>query len=212
MPNFTLYNIQGAEVGSVEQPALFETPVDQKLIHRYLVWVRTMLRATLSHTKTRGEVSGGGRKPWKQKGTGRARHGSTRSPQWRHGGVVFGPSKDRNWATRMPRAERRKALFSAMASKAIGNNVVVLDSWTLETPKTKEAIALMATVPGLAGKKVLHVHPAYEHGIFASTRNIPGVTSKTVQALSIVDLLDHDVMLMTKEALERLEQHFTPSE
>ena len=211
MSNFTLYNTKGVEVGSIEQPALFESTVDQKLIHRYLVWVRTMLRVTLSHTKNRGEVSGGGRKPWKQKGTGRARHGSTRSPQWRHGGVVFGPTSDRNWHTRMPRAERRKALFSAMGSKAQNGNVVVLDSWIMESPKTKEAVALLAAVPGLAGKKVLHVHTAYEHAVFASTSNLPGFTSKTVQTLGIVDLLNHDVLLMTKESLERLEQHFTPS-
>lgn len=199
-------------MGSVEQPELFQTPIDSKLIHRYMVWVRTMLRSTLSHTKTRGEVSGGGKKPWKQKGTGRARVGSTRSPIWRHGGVVFGPLSTRNWKTRMPRAERRKALFSAMASKAAQNSIIVLDSWTMETPRTKDIVALAATVPGLAGKKVLHMHPEYDHAVFTSTRNLPGFTSKTVQAVNILDLLDHDVVLLTQEALASLEQHFTPSE
>jgi large subunit ribosomal protein L4 len=211
MATFTLYNTKGEKVGTVDQPALFETPVDQKLIHRYFIWVRTMLRHTLSDTKTRGEVSGGGKKPWKQKGTGRARVGSSRSPIWRTGGTVFGPLKARNWATRMPRTERRKAFFSALASKAQSDSIIVLDSWTMDAPKTQKVNELLAALPIKAGQKVLHINPDVDANLFRSTNNLPLVTSKTVAAANIIDILNHDVLLLTKATVERLEQHFSPS-
>jgi len=211
MSTFSVYNLEGKAVGTVEQPALFQTPVDEKLIHRYFIWVRTMLRHTLADTKTRGEVSGGGKKPWKQKGTGRARVGSSRSPIWRKGGTVFGPLKEQTWATRMPRAERRKALFSALASKAGGNGIVILDEWTMDAPRTKSVIALLQALPVEEKQKVLHIHPDFDRALFASTNNLPYVTSKTIQSSNIIDILNHDVILMTKDALSKLEEHFTPS-
>jgi large subunit ribosomal protein L4 len=210
MPTFDLYNSKGEKIGTVEQPAFFQTEVDEKLIHRYFVWVRSLLRHTVAHTKTRGQVSGGGKKPWKQKGTGRARSGSSRNPIWRHGGTVFGPNKDQTFATRMPRQERRKAFFGALSAKAIINNVLVLDSWTIETPKTKDALKLLAALP-LADKKILHIQPEYNHGVFASLRNIPGVTCTTVQELNVIDVLNHDVLLLTKDTVQALEKHFTPA-
>lgn len=210
MPTFDVYNTEGKKVGTVEQPALFQTPVDEKLIHRYFLWVRNMLRHTIAHTKTRGEISGGGKKPWRQKGTGRARVGSSRNPVWRHGGTVFGPNKDQTFATRMPRQERRKALFGALASKANGKAVIVLDAWDMETPKTKEAKAMLAKLP-VEKKKILHIHSQFDHSIFTSLRNLPEITSTTVQQLSIVDLLNNDILLLTKDAIEALEKHFTPS-
>jgi large subunit ribosomal protein L4 len=207
MPTFTLYNTDGKAVGTVEQPVLFQEPVNKPLIHRYFLWVRTMLRPTLAHTKTRGEISGGGKKPWKQKGTGRARIGSTRAPHWRHGGVVFGPRNTQNWETRMPRSERRKAMFSALASKA--ESIIVLDEWNLDAPKTKAVTAMLANFPQATDKKVLHLHGTYEHNLFAATRNLPKVASKTIQSANIIDLLNSDVLVLTKESLEQLEKHFT---
>ncbi|MBU6389038.1 50S ribosomal protein L4, partial [Patescibacteria group bacterium] len=127
MATFSVYNLKGEKVGTVDQPKMFSVAVDEKLIHRYLTWARSMIRSTIAHTKTRGEVSGGGKKPWRQKGTGRARVGSTRSPLWRKGGTVFGPLKEQNWATRMPRSERRKALFSAFSAKAAEDQVIILE-------------------------------------------------------------------------------------
>lgn len=209
MTTFTLYNTKGESVGTVPQPEIFQIPVDTALIHRYFVWVRSMLRPSIAHTKTRGDVSGGGRKPWKQKGTGRARIGSTRAPHWRHGGVVFGPTPERNWETRMPRNERRKALLSALSAKALDNQVVVLDSWTMQTPKTKEVEALLTTFTQLKNQKVLHIHGSFDHTLFASTRNLPSVTSKTVQSFNVIDLLGADRLLLTKEALESLNQQFS---
>ena len=209
MPTFTLYNTQGETVGTVEQPEIFQIPVDVPLIHRYFVWVRSMLRPSIAHTKTRGEVSGGGRKPWKQKGTGRARIGSTRAPHWRHGGVVFGPTPERNWETRMPRGERRKALLSALSSKAQADQVIILDSWTMNTPKTKAAEALLKAVQPLQNKKVLHIHGSFDEALFASTRNLQGFNSKTVQAFNIIDLLGADRLLLTRESLDRLNEQFS---
>ena len=209
MATFTLYNTQGETVGTVEQPDIFQVPVDTQLIHRYFIWVRSMLRPSIAHTKTRGEVSGGGRKPWKQKGTGRARIGSIRAPHWRHGGVVFGPTPERNWETRMPRGERRKALLGALSAKAQADQVIVLDSWTMDAPKTKEAVALLKAIAPLQNQKVLHIHGTFDQTLFASTRNLPSLTSKTVQAFNVIDLLNADRLLMTRESLDLLNAQFS---
>jgi large subunit ribosomal protein L4 len=210
MPTFDVYNLEGKVVGTVDRPSLFETPVDEKLIHRYFVWVRTMLRDTLAHTKTRGDVSGGGKKPWKQKGTGRARVGSSRSPIWRKGGIVFGPRKEQTFATRMPRSERRKALFSALSAKATANSIIVLENWSMEVPKTKTVVELLTKFPTITQKtKVLHVHGYFEPTLFASTSNLQAVSSRTVQNMNMIDIMNHDVLLLTKESMEHLEQHFT---
>ena len=209
MSTFNTYNSEGKIVGTVEQPALFQSPVDQKLIHRYFIWVRTMIRPTLAHTKTRGEVSGGGKKPWRQKGTGRARVGSSRSPIWRTGGVVFGPRKEQTWATRMPRTERRKALFSALSSKALNEQVIILEDWIMTTPKTKEVVALVGKLPIDQRQKVLHIHGSYDPILFSSTNNLTKVTSKTVQNMNILDIMNNDILLRPKESLNSLEAHFT---
>lgn len=205
---FKVYNLSGEEVSTVEQPELFATPIDHNLIHRYYTWVRTMIRSTLAHTKTRGEVSGGGKKPWRQKGTGRARVGSSRSPIWRTGGIVFGPQKTQTWATRMPRVERRKALFSALSSKAATENVTILESWSLDAPKTKAAQELLQNLK-LNDKKVLHVTGEFTPNLFKSTKNLVGIDSVTVQKMNIIDILNHDTVLMTVSDLKAFEQHFT---
>lgn len=208
MSTFTLYNLEGKEAGTIERPSFFSVPVNEKLIHRYFLWVRTMLRDSVAHTKTRGEVSGGGKKPWKQKGTGRARVGSTRNPVWRHGGIAFGPRNERTFATRMPRAERRKALFSALSSKA--DNVLVLEAALTGKPSSKQFSALLKAL-NVDGKKVLHLAPAYDALSFNAARNLSKVTVRSVSRLNIVDVLNHDVLLLSKDSLAALEQHFTPS-
>lgn len=208
MATFDVYNLEGKVVGSLERPALFDTPVDKGLIHRYVTWVRNVLRPTISQTKTRGEVSGGGRKPWRQKGTGRARVGSSRSPIWRGGGIIFGPNKERNWATRLPRTERRKALFSALADKANQNQIIVLDEWTMEEPKTQKVVEVLRNLNLYPKQSVLHLHPTFNRALFASTRNLPTVDSRTVQNLNIIDLLTHDILLLTRLSVEQMNQHF----
>lgn len=209
MATFNVYNLEGTKTGTVTRPSIFNVPVDAKLIHRYQIWVGTMLRDSIAHTKTRGEVSGGGRKPWKQKGTGRARVGSTRNPIWRHGGVAFGPRSERTYATRMPRAERRKALLSALSSKA--EQVVVLEQANAEKPSTKGFQALLGKLPVKDGQKVLQLVEKYDVAAFKAANNLPQVTTRTVSRLNINDLLKHDVLLLTKDDLSALEKHFSPT-
>jgi len=210
MSTFSLYNIEGKEVGTVEQPSIFQVPVDNDLIHRYFIWVRTMIRNTVAHTKTRGEVSGGGKKPWKQKGTGRARVGSSRNPVWRHGGTAFGPRKEQTYETRMPHTERRKALLSALSSKAKDNGVIILDDVTLE-PTTKAMVAFLMKLPITEKQKVLQLHPKYDAALFSSARNLPKVATKTISHMNVIDIMNADVLLLNKATLAELEQHFTPS-
>lgn len=211
MSVFKVYNYKGEAVGEVEQPGLFQVPVNQELIHRYVLWVRNAIRNTLSNTKTRGEISGGGKKPWKQKGTGRARVGSSRSPIWRKGGTVFGPLSARNWHTRMPRNERRQALMSLLSDKAISNQVVIVDSYPIESPKTKDMIAMIADLPIEQNAKVLHIHSEFEPVVFKSFANLPKLQSKTVSYTNALDILNNDYILMNKESLAELERHFNAS-
>ncbi len=211
MATFNLYNLEGKTVGTVDRPSLFDVPVDTNLIHRYFIWVRTMVRSSIAHTKTRGEVSGGGKKPWKQKGTGRARVGSSRNPIWRHGGTVFGPRKEQTWETRMPRAERRKAFFSALSSKANDEGVLILDSLPKEIMTTKQMAAIFKVLPIKNGQKVLQIYTAYDAPTFNQTRNLEKMTTKTISHVNIVDVLNADVLLMDKDTLAQFEQHFTPS-
>jgi large subunit ribosomal protein L4 len=211
MATFPLYTTEGTQAGTVERPTFFDVPADANLIHRYFMWVRSLLRNPVAHTKNRGEISGGGKKPWKQKGTGRARVGSSRNPVWRHGGTVFGPRSEQTFAIRMPRSERRKALFSALASKAENNAVIVLESPLATTPSVKAVNELLAKLPIEAGKKILHVEAEYNPVAFNAARNLPHVNTRTISRLNIIDVLHSDVLLLDKETLSKLEQHFTPA-
>lgn len=209
MADFIVYTTDGKEAGKMAMPSIFQVPVDEKLIHRYVTWVQSMLRSSIAHTKTRGEVSGGGKKPWRQKGTGRARSGSSRNPIWRHGGTIFGPLAERNFETRMPRGERRKAFMSALSAKAKAKQVVVLDELAFKAPKTSAMVTILDALPGVPGKKVLHIHTALDMPVFASTHNLPKIDSTTVATLNVIDVMNHDILLLTKESVEALEKHFT---
>lgn len=194
----------------MELPSIFQVAVDEKLIHRYVTWVRNSLRTNVAHTKTRGEVAGGGKKPWRQKGTGRARSGSSRNPLWRHGGTIFGPRNETTYATRMPRQERRKAFMGALSAKANGNAILILDG-AIEAPKTKTMATLLKTLPGTTGKKVLHIGAAEDAALQLSLRNLAKVDVTTVSELNVLDVMNHDILLMTKDGIAMLDQHFTPT-
>lgn len=209
MKKFTVYNLLGEKTGEIERPSYFSIEVDQSLIHRYFIWARSVMRDTIAHTKTRGDISGGGRKPWKQKGTGRARTGSTRNPIWRHGGTIFGPLKVQNFATRMPRFERRKALWSALSSKADLNQVIVLDTAPEARIKTKEAVQIVNALTLDKKKKLIWVIPEYQAEFAESFRNIPGLRISTISRLNITDLLSTDGLVMTKSTLEKMNDHFS---
>jgi large subunit ribosomal protein L4 len=204
MPKVALFNIQGEQVGEVElSDDVFGTEVRHDILHRAMVNYLANQRQGTANTLTRAEVAGGGRKPWRQKGTGRARHGSIRSPLWRKGGVIFGP-KPRSFKSTMPKKLKRFALKSALSAKVVDNELILLDSLSMEAPKTKEMVSILKNLK--ADKKSLIVIAAKDENIEKSARNLPGVKATGVNTLNIYDILNHDYLIMTKEAAERVEE------
>lgn len=202
-----LYNSQGEKVGQIDLPdSLFAQPVNLALLKQAVdVYLANQRQGTHS-TKTRGEVRGGGRKPWRQKHTGRARHGSIRSPIWRKGGIVFGP-KPRSYRRLLPKKMRRAALKSALSLRAQGGDVLVVEGWKAEKPRTKEFKALLDKLPR-TGKTVLFVTADYEPAVYLSGRNLPGVTVMEARELSPYQVLRHRQLILVQDALGRLEEVF----
>jgi len=199
-----VYNIQGEQVSEIElRDDIFAAPVNPGLMHQ--AFVRQMANARLGthKTKTRGEVRGGGRKPWRQKGTGRARQGSIRSPQWRGGGTVFGP-QPRSYRQKMPRKMRRQALRSALSVKAADSQVRVLDVLEMAEPKTKELLGILQNL-GMENGTALILLPQRDDVILRSVRNLPQVRTLVAQYLNVRDLLQYDYVLMPLASLEVIE-------
>ncbi len=204
MPKLTLVNQEGSQVGDIElSDDVFGIEPNNHVLHEVVVMQQASKRQGTHATKNRSEVSGGGRKPWRQKGTGRARHGSIRSPQWVGGGVVFGPTP-RNYRYKLPKKVRRLALKSAYSTKVKENNLIVVDALTIEAPKTKEMAAILNNLE--ADKKALIVMHEYDDAVVLSARNIPGVTVKTASDVKVLDILGHDKLIMTKDAAEKVEE------
>lgn len=204
MPKVALYNVNGDQLGEVELNGdVFGVPVNNFVLHDVVVKHLAGRRRGTSDTKMRGEVSGGGRKPWRQKGTGRARHGSIRSPLWRGGGIIFGPHP-RDYSYTIPKKVRRLAIKSALSSKVEGGKVLVLDELKLERPKTREISAILDNLKVTEG--VLLVTALKDENVFKSARNIPGVKSVTVKGLNVYDLLAFDTLIITRDALARVEE------
>ncbi|TYP50308.1 50S ribosomal protein L4 [Thermosediminibacter litoriperuensis] len=204
MPKVALYNMQGQQVGEVElSDSVFGVEVKPEVMHQVVLSYLANQRVGTAYTKTRAEVRGGGRKPWRQKGTGRARHGSIRSPLWRKGGIVFGP-KPRSFRYTLPKKLKRFALKSALSAKVKDNEIIVLDRLTMETPKTKEMVKVLSNLK--AGTKSLIVLDAPDVNVVKSARNIPGVTTTTVNTLNAYDILNHDKLIMTVDAVKRVEE------
>jgi large subunit ribosomal protein L4 len=192
----------GKAKGKVDLPAeIFAAPVNEALLHQALVRQQANARQGTHDTKTRDEVRGGGRKPYKQKGTGRARQGSIRSPQFAGGGVVFGPHP-RSYRQDMPRKQRRLALRSALAVKAQEGQLRVLDGFALDAPRTREVAALLAAID--AGRRVLVVLGSHNEMLERSARNIPEVRVILASNLNVRDLLTGDTVLLTRDALEHI--------
>jgi large subunit ribosomal protein L4 len=191
--------MENVKVDQVVLPeAVFSVPSQDHLVHQAVRAQRNARRQGTASTKTRSEVSGGGRKPWRQKGTGRARAGTIRSPLWRHGGTVFGP-KPRSYALALPRAVRRQAMRAALSAKAEAGLIRVLDTLSLERPSTKAFRALLKTlaVPGRA----LVILPQEDEVVMKSARNLPGVKVLPARGLNVYDILEAEVLLLTREAL-----------
>ncbi|MEK3789467.1 MULTISPECIES: 50S ribosomal protein L4 [Paenibacillus] len=206
MPKVALYNISGSQVGEVElNDAIFGIEPNKHVLHEAVVMQLASLRQGTHKVKGRSEVRGGGRKPWKQKGTGRARQGSIRSPQWKGGGVVFGPTP-RSYAYKLPKKVRRLAIKSALSSKVIANEIIVLDALTMNAPKTKEFAAILNNLK--ADRKALIVAPSYDDNVALSARNIPGVKFVAADGINVLDVLKHDKLIITKEAVQKVEEVF----
>lgn len=206
MPKAKLYRFGdlSAEPVEVELPsAVFGVPVSRDLLWRAVRTHLSNARQGTASTKDRGEVSGGGRKPWPQKHTGRARHGSIRSPLWRHGGVTFGPNP-RDWDLGLPKRMRRKALCSALSSRAQGGQVWLIDTMGFPRPRTKEALALLSRL-GLPPKTLVVVAPEeYAVPVYKSFANIPGVECHRADLLTAYTVLAHEGLLLTERAVESL--------
>ena len=198
MANVSVYNIEGKEVGSIElNDAVFGVEVNEHLVHMAVVNQLANNRQGTQSAKTRSEVSGGGRKPWRQKGTGHARQGSTRSPQWTGGGVVFAP-KPRDYSFKMNKKEKRAALCSALSSKVAESQIIVLDEF-----KTKKFVEVMNN---LKASKALVVLEGENKNVVLSGRNIPTVKVTATNEINTYDVLKYETLVVTKAAVEKLEE------
>ena len=203
MSQARVFDGAGKETGTVElSDEIFNAPVHEAALHQALLRQLANARQGTHQTKTRGEVSGGGKKPWKQKGTGRARQGSTRAPQWRHGGTVFGPHP-RGYEQKMPRKQRRLALRAALALKSQGEQLRVLEGLALDAPRTGQMADLFVELG--SGAKTLFVLPAHDLVVEKSTRNLPWVRTILAQNLNVFDVLEADTVVITREALTQVE-------
>ncbi|MBI4598291.1 MAG: 50S ribosomal protein L4 [Candidatus Omnitrophica bacterium] len=205
--NLSLFDMHGKEIGQLDlNPDLWDGKVNLALLSQAIAMYRTNQRFGLASTKTRSDVSGGGKKPWKQKHTGRARAGSTRSPLWRHGGSVFGP-RPRNAHYRLPQAMRRQALLESLKGKLRDQELVVIDRLSAETPKTKTFATLAKTFQA-PRRSVIVLHEATE-ALVKSLRNLRVFELASAAALNAFDVLNAHKVLMTKAAFDRLEQRVT---
>jgi large subunit ribosomal protein L4 len=204
MPKVALYNQNGSTNGEIElNDSVFGIEPNKHVLFDAVIMQRASLRQGTHKVKNRSEVRGGGRKPWRQKGTGRARQGSIRSPQWRGGGTVFGPTP-RSYSYKLPKKVRRLAIKSALSSKVLGNELVVLESLAFDAPKTKEMVTTLKNLS--AERKALIVTADHNEFVELSARNIPGVTVLTATGINVLDVLNHDKLVITKEAVEKVEE------
>ena len=203
MANVTVYNMEGNEVGTMElNDAVFGVEINEHLVHLAVVRQLANNRQGTQKAKTRSEVSGGGRKPWRQKGTGHARQGSIRAPQWTGGGVVFAPVP-RDYEVKMNKKERRAALKSALTSKVQDNKLVVVDSLTLAEAKTKE---MQKVLTNLKAEKALIVTAGDDQNVVLSARNIADVQTATVNTINVYDVMKHNTVVVTKDAVASIEE------
>ena len=204
MPKVSLYDITGSQVGDVElSDAVFGAEVNNHVMYEAVKNYLANQRQGTQSAKTKADVRGGGRKPWRQKGTGRARQGSIRSPQWKGGGVVFAP-KPRDYSYSIPKKVKRLALKSALSSKVRDQEIIVVDKLSLDQPKTKELIKVLKALN--SGKKTLIVIPERDEAVIRAAANIPGIKTVYVNTINVYDILNCDSFLITKEAVNKVEE------
>ncbi len=202
MPKVALFNQDGTEAGDLElNESVFGIEPNNHVIHEVVIMQRAAKRQGNHAVKNRSEVRGGGRKPWRQKGTGRARQGSIRSPQWVGGGVVFGPTTDRNYKYKLPKKVRRLALKSALSSKVKTEDLIVLNDLQFEVPKTKDVVAVLNALD--VNDKVLIVTSEKNENVVRSANNLQTVKVITVGEINVLDLVAYDKVILTKDAAEK---------
>lgn len=205
MPKVAVYNLQGSQTGEIElSDTLFAADINKAVIHQVVRAQLANKRQGTKCTLTRTEVRGGGKKPYRQKGTGRARQGSIRSPQFNKGGVVFAP-KPRSFRIAVPKKMKRLALEGVLTDKVVCNNFVVVENLVLEAPKTKEMVKVLGNLK-LAQSKTLIVTAEPDETVARAAGNIPAVATSLVNTINVVDVLKADKLLITKEAVERLQE------
>ena len=204
MPTVSVYDMTGKQTGSMElSDAIFGIEPNKAVLHSAVVNYLANQRQGTQSTLTRAEVSGGGKKPWRQKGTGHARQGSTRAPQWTHGGIALGP-KPRDYSYTLNKKVRRLALKSALSDKVLDGSLIVLDELKVDSYKTKAVAAMLKAVG--AGKKALIVLENVDKKVVASAANIPGVKTATVNTLNVYDILNADKFVVVKDAVSQIEE------
>lgn len=204
MPKVAIYNMEGKEIGEIElNDSIFGIEPNEAVVHEAVVMQLASLRRGTQSALTRAEVRGGGKKPWRQKGTGRARAGTIRSPLWRKGGIIFAP-KPRSYAYSIPRKKRRLAVKSVLSAKVNGGDIIVLEDLAFNQPKTKDMINVLANLK--VEKKALVVTADTTGYVQESARNIPGVKPVAADGINVYDLLNHDKLIITKAAIAKVEE------
>jgi large subunit ribosomal protein L4 len=204
MANVSVYNMEGKEVGTIElSDAVFGVEVNEHLVHLAVVQQLANKRQGTQKAKTRSEVSGGGRKPWRQKGTGHARQGSTRSPQWTGGGVVFAPAP-RDYSFKMNRKEKQAALKSALTDKVLNNSLIVVDELKMDETKTKKLAEVMVNLK--ATRKALVVMNDKDENVVLSARNLPEVKTALTNTINVYDVMNAKTLVLTKDAVAKIEE------
>ncbi len=221
---YPVYNIQGEKVKEIDlNDSIFNIEVKPEVIHEVVVAQMANSRKPVAHTKTRGEVKGGGRKPWRQKGTGRARHGSIRSPLWIGGGVVFGPRNDRNFSKKINKKIRKKAILMALSDRFSESSAVIVDNLDINTPKTKEAVSIFSNFfdkvfgsedkkdINSIGYKFLIVTPDTNENLILAVRNIPKIKVIRADSLNTKDLVDFPKLVIIEDSIKVIEDVYQVS-
>ncbi len=205
MPQVNIYNVKGEKVGQADlSDAHFGIKPKLNLLHEVVLAQEANARNPVANTKIRGEVSGGGKKPWKQKGTGRARHGSIRSPIWKGGGVTFGPRANKNFTVKINRKTKQKALFMLLSDRVNHEQLLIVDTLPVEIPKTAEAAKWIRQLP--VGRRVMIVTAQSNPELIRMTRNLSNVYVTTVNALHVAELVNYQTIMFEKDAIEAFEQ------
>jgi len=208
MSKVSIKNISGGDVKELElKDSIFAVPSNDVLLHQVYVALTANRRVAIAHTKDRGERSGSGIKPWRQKGTGRARAGATRSPLWRKGGITFGPTKERNFSKNTTAKMRQKAVMIALSEKLRAGKLLILDALTYTEPKTKLFASTLVAL-GVQSKSVTVAFSGAEFPLTKVSRNIPRIENTLTENLNVVQLLDHEYLLMTEASIAVLEKRF----